>query len=226
MSRTVSRPASLRLGLVRWTPPTLVILSALLVAQPASAQDCTIGRDGWDDIQRFRRCIEEHGLTAWTPWVLHQAAQFTSNPTIVRLLLQAGADPNAKDEWGFTPLHFAAAFNDDPDIVSALVDAGANLNARDKEWGASPLHWAAWSNDNPGIIIALLDGGADPNSRDSRDSTPLHAAADQSNNPEIILTLLDSGADLTLRDAGKLAWDYIKDNETLKDSDAYVRLGE
>ena len=140
--------------------------------------------------------------------------------------LDAGADANARDEWGFTPLHFAAAFNDDPDIVSALVDAGANLNARDKEWGASPLHWAAWSNDNPGIIIALLDGGADPNSRDSRDSTPLHAAADQSNNPEIILTLLDSGADLTLRDAGKLAWDYIKDNETLKDSDAYVRLGE
>ena len=110
--------------------------------------------------------------------------------------LDAGADANARDEWGFSPLHFAAAFNDDPDVITALVDAGADMNARDKEWAATPLHWAAWSNGNPGIIIALLDGGADPNARDARESTPLHAAADQSNNPDIILTLLDSGADL------------------------------
>lgn len=145
---------------------------------------------------------------------------------MVQKNLASGADANAQDEWGFCPLHFAAAFNDDPDVITALVDAGANISARDKEWGATPLHWAAWSNDNPGIIIALLDGGADPNVRDARESTPLHAAADQSNNPAIILTLLDSGADLTLRDAGKLAWDYIKDNDALKDTEAYARLGE
>ena len=140
--------------------------------------------------------------------------------------LDAGADATARDEWGFSPLHFAAAFNDDPDIITALLDGGADIHARDKEWEATPLHWAAWSNDNPGIIIALLDGGANPNARDARESTPLHAAADQSNNPAIILTLLDSGADLTLRDAGKLAWDYIKDNEALKDTDAYAKLRE
>ena len=140
--------------------------------------------------------------------------------------LDRGADANARDEWGFSPLHFAAAFNDDPDVITALVEAGANIHAQDTEWGATPLHWAAWSNGNPGIIIALLDGGADPNARDSRESTPLHAAADQSNNPDIILTLLDSGADLTLRDAGKLAWDYIKDNAALKNTDAYARLSE
>ena len=145
---------------------------------------------------------------------------------IVQKMLDSGADANAKDEWGFTPLHFAAAFNDDPDIITALIDAGANLNAHDKEWSATPLHWAAWSNDNPGIIIALVDGGADPNVRDAKDSTPLHAAADQSSNPEIIMTLLDSGADVSLRDAGKLAWDYIKDNAAMKNTDAYDRLRE
>jgi len=144
----------------------------------------------------------------------------------VQKRLESGADATARDEWGFTPLHFAAAFNDDPDVISALVDAGADLIARDKEWGATPLHWAAWSNDNPGIIIALLEAGADPNVRDSRDSTPLHAAADQSRNPEIILTLLDFGADLRLRDAGKLAWDYVKDNDALKGTEAYEKLGE
>ena len=153
---------------------------------------------------------------------------FFENATVrmVKNCIAAGADPNERDDWGFTPLHFAAAFNDDPDVITALVDAGANTDARDKEWGASPLHWAAWSNDNPGIIIALLDGGADLNARDTRDSTPLHAAAGQSNNPVIVETLLDSGADVTLRDAGKLPFDYAKDNDALKNTDAYERLSE
>ena len=143
---------------------------------------------------------------------------------MVQKCIDSGADANGRDEWGFSPLHFAAAFNDDPDVISVLVDGGANLEAKDKEWGATPLHWAAWSNGNPGIIIALLDGGADLNARDARNSTPLHAAAEQSNNPAIVLALLDSGADVSVRDAGKLPWDYAKDNDALKNSEAFARL--
>lgn len=145
---------------------------------------------------------------------------------MVQQQIDQGADVNQRDEWGFTPLHFAAAFNDDPDVISLLLDTGADLNARDKEWQATPLHWAAWSNANPGVIIALLEGGADLNCRDARDSTPLHAAAEQSNNPDIVLTLLDSGADTNLRDAGKLPFDYAKDNASLKNSEALSRLRE
>ena len=148
----------------------------------------------------------------------------TATISMVKQLIADGVDVNESDDWGFSPLHFAAAFNDEPDVISLLLDAGADLNARDKEWKATPLHWAAWSNDNPGIIIALLDGGADLNSRDGRNSTPLHAAAEQSNNPDVILALLDSGADTDLRDAGKLPFDYAKDNTALKDSDALSRL--
>ncbi len=40
-------------------------LATALFAPPVSAQDCSIGRDGWDDIQRFRRCLEEYNLDRW-----------------------------------------------------------------------------------------------------------------------------------------------------------------
>lgn len=120
---------------IPWAPAALAIVSAALVAQPGAAiQDCSLTqrRGDWDDIQRFRDCIDEHGLEAWNPWVLHQAARLTTNPTIVRLLLQDGADPNAPDENGLTPLH-AGARNSNSTVVSHLLDAGAQLNARDNE---------------------------------------------------------------------------------------------
>jgi uncharacterized protein len=53
---------------------------------------------------------------------------FPHGPAIVRLLIEAGADPNA-DTGGDqpeTPLHWAAS-SDDADVAAALIDAGADL---------------------------------------------------------------------------------------------------
>ena len=77
--------ASFRLGRVFRAFAALVMLSAAPISLPASAQDCSISRDGWDDIQRFRGCIEEHGVDARNSLVLHNAACRTTNPTIDRL---------------------------------------------------------------------------------------------------------------------------------------------
>ena len=184
---------ALRLSRVRWTPAALVMLSVSLIAQPASGQDCSVGRDGWDDIQRFRRCIEEHGLDAWTPWVLHQAAQFTSNPTIVRLLLHAGADPNAPNDSGLTPLH-AGAWNSNPMVVSHLLDAGADLNAREND-GYTALHYAAAQSGNGRVVKALLDRGADPLAESNDGRTPLHSALSYRADSSVVSTMLDAGAD-------------------------------
>ena len=144
----------------------------------------------------------------------------------VTACLDAGADPNARDQLGYTPLHLAAAFNSDPAVVKTLIKDGAKLQAQDHEWGATPLHWGAWSNKNPSVITALLNDGADPNIQDKGGGTPLHAAAVNNSNPAIITTLLDGGAETNVWDqeAGKTPLDYAKENDALKNSNACRRL--
>jgi ankyrin repeat protein len=52
---------------------------------------------------------------------------FPNGPAVVRLLVDAGADPDAAFGGdGDTPLHWAAS-NDDVDVADALLDAGADL---------------------------------------------------------------------------------------------------
>jgi ankyrin repeat protein len=63
---------------------------------------------------------------------LHVAADwpgyFPDAPTTVRVLLDAGADPNVRGsaEKGETPLHWAAS-SDDLDVADALIAGGADL---------------------------------------------------------------------------------------------------
>ncbi len=61
---------------------------------------------------------------------LHMAAFFGQTDNIATLL-DAGADPNARTEDGFTPLHIAARRNK-VEAIQALINAGADHNARNK----------------------------------------------------------------------------------------------
>ncbi len=49
----------------------------------------------------------------------------------VRAALQAGAELEARDEYGRTPLMHAARHNENPAVVRVLLDAGADGAARD-----------------------------------------------------------------------------------------------
>jgi ankyrin repeat protein len=64
--------------------------------------------------------------------------------TIVKFLIQAGADVNSRGDFGNTPLHYAVFEGDEysTPIVRALLAAGADPNLTDKRSGSTPLKWA------------------------------------------------------------------------------------
>ena len=91
------------------------------------------------DLDRLGRLLHEDGTLA-AAWIrdrkgvgrstLHVATDwpgyFPNGPAVVRLLVDAGADPDAPIGGdGETPLHWAAS-SDDVDVADALLDAGAD----------------------------------------------------------------------------------------------------
>jgi ankyrin repeat protein len=83
------------------------------------------------------------GGTHGTRTPLHVVADwpgyFPNGPQIVRMLIAAGGDPNARGPGrsSETPLHWAAS-SDDVDVARALIDGGADINVPDGSIG-TPL---------------------------------------------------------------------------------------
>jgi len=92
------------------------------------------------------------------------AAAHNPNPEAIRVLIQAGADVNARGYFEQTPLMKAASrhHNPNPEVIRILVQAGADVNARD-HFGYTPLMLAAMQpGGHPEAITFLLDSGANP----------------------------------------------------------------
>ena len=120
---------------------------------------------------------------------------------LIRLLLEAGADPNVKDGDAIL-LHQVMGW-DEPDlseVVAILLEKGAQVNARDSI-RMTALHLAMvngyQAGKNPQVVKLLLDAGADVNAQDQRGETPLHLALPRAE-IEVVRLLLEAGGDVNL----------------------------
>ena len=93
---------------------------------------------------------------------------------VVRALVQAGANVDARDGVKHcTALHMAAR-RGNVEVAEALLDCGAGIEVRDS-LGDTPLRRAV-NCDKPDVAALLLAKGSDMHSKGSRGSTPFLAA--------------------------------------------------
>lgn len=85
-----------------------------------------------------------------------------NNPTLVKLLLDNGADPNFTYKNGNTPL-LAAVKQRSTEMAKLLIGAGADVNYQNQH-GDNPLLLALTELDEP-MIELLLAHGADVNTK-------------------------------------------------------------
>ncbi|KAJ3190679.1 hypothetical protein HK101_008470 [Irineochytrium annulatum] len=164
-------------------PQSLTTIAEALAAGNVEACKRIIKASPEDVTKHF-----EQGKTA-----LHLAVA-KGNLGIVKTLLEAGADVDAKDQGGYTPVMCAR----DVEVIKCLVDGGADMHATNLH-GSTVLHCLARGcfaasmeklQDSPSfcstdlkkphvaeLIHACVKHGADVEAKDSRDNTPILRSA-------------------------------------------------
>ena len=114
---------------------------------------------------------------------------------LIRVLLDARANPGIANAAKITPLHLASRSQVFPDGVIALLKAGADANRKDY-WGNTPLHLAVRTRAQRGIVRALLEARADPGIANGERLTPLQVLTARGPDAgEVAAMLLAAGAD-------------------------------
>ena len=153
------------------------IYIAVLMTVMICASGC-----GPSELERYE--ATEKLLSAWDKDLHGPKADY------IRILIEAGADVNAKDNSGRTPLSVAKK----PEIIKLLKDEEATNKLLS---ACSKGHWPNYPKAD--YIRVLIDEGANVNARDNNGDTPLLYAADSSP-PEIVTLLIKAGADVNFRD--------------------------
>lgn len=126
-----------------------------------------------------------------------QYACLMCDPEVLKLLLQAGGDPNAIDDYGRSPLACACEVGavtsfEQAQCVRLLASHGADVNwFKDNHERATVLHIAC---ENAGVeaVRALLELGADPVAKNAEGRTPLSRAMNRRDTLEPAIALLEA----------------------------------
>lgn len=98
------------------------------------------------------------------------------NTDIVRALLKAGADVNARSKYGSTAL-ICAALRGHVDTVSELLTSSSNISidSREDQYGFTALHWSV-VNKKLDVAKLLVKAGCGLNVKDSTGRCPIYYA--------------------------------------------------
>jgi len=129
------------------------------MSEPAEVADGVVAAIHSGDLAGLRQLLADHpglasaplGARYGTRTPMHAVTDwpgyFPNGPETVRILVEAGADPDPRPEPGAeTPLHWAAS-SDDAHVAAALIDAGADLNTPDGSIGtplANAVGYGCW----------------------------------------------------------------------------------
>ena len=163
-------------------------------ADPMAARLMEALRNG--ESAPFRKLLKEEpraanrqGPGGSTP--LMYAALYADS-SAVRLLLQAGADPNVRNHGGATALMWAVP---DLEVTRLLLDHGADANARSED-GRTPLLIAASWRNSSATLKLLLARGANPIVKSAGGAGSPLAEAAYLGELSSVETLIEGGADL------------------------------
>jgi ankyrin repeat protein len=150
-------------------------------------------------VERDPALLNARGPNGATPFMY--AVRYSDAATL-KLLLQKGANPNARNDVNATALMWAAT---DLEKTRVLLAHGADVNARSDDL-RTPLMIAAGRSGGAPIVKLLLDRGASPNptTNPGSESSPLVEAA-MAGDADSIQLLIQAGADVAPVGPGALA---------------------
>ncbi len=112
---------------------------------------------------------------------------------LVKLLLENGADVNAKTSFGYTALMFAATDSRDNErVIRLLLENGADVNCQNKN-GETALMYACISNGY-NAIVDMLEYNADIELVSKEGFTALGFVCWKRDYPDIVRLLIEHGA--------------------------------
>lgn len=187
---------------------SLVAAGSLLPGFSALANEALVRSIEAADMAELERQIvggaDVNGQDVDGATALHQAAYFDQLEA-AHLLLDAGAEPDARSRYGVTPLYLAVV-NGNNVMIELLLESGAD--PKDPGPQGETMLMTAARTGVPATLETLLDSGADVNARESSfDQTALMIAVRERNLAAARL-LIDRGAEVDARTLAGSAPDF------------------